>query len=293
MRYRLTRHAPEGAATVHIGAGAAVRVDGDRALLAATNLIAPVVDDAYDWGRIAATAALSEVYAAGGRPVVAANLLCWPPETLPAELAGEVLRGGQDVCAAAGCALSGGRRVDDPEPRYGLAVTGVAHPDRLLRNDTGRAGQPLSITKPVGPGVLTARHRATGEWFAEAVDVMTTLDATASAAAVRAGIRCATAVTDLGLLGHLHELARASGVTAVLDAAAVPILDGAHEAVRAGHVTGRAPDGVDVSAVDAETAALLADPQPAGGLLLAGEIDGAPVIGELVPRDGDRTVIVR
>ncbi len=279
---------------------AAVRIDGDRAIIATTDFFTPVVDDAYDWGRIAAVNALSDVYAMGGSPVVALNLLAWPRETLPFELAAEVLRGGMDVCVAAGCHLAGGHSVDDPEPKYGLAVTGMAHPDRLLRNDAGRAGMPLSITKPLGLGVLNSRHKATGERFEEAIDVMTTLNATASAAALAAGITCATDVTGFGLLGHLHKLARASGVTAVLDAAAVPFLDGAHEALRDGYVPGgsrRNLDWVrphlDADGVDEDTALLLADAQASGGLLLAGEIQGAPIIGELVPRTGDTTIIVR
>jgi selenide,water dikinase len=279
---------------------AVVRIDGDRAIIATTDFFTPVVDDPYDWGRIAAANALSDVYATGGTPVVALNLLGWPREKLPFELAAEVLRGGMDVCVAAGCHLAGGHSVDDPEPKYGLAVTGLGHPDRLLRNNTGRAGQPLSITKPLGLGVLNNRHKATGERFPEAVDVMTTLNATASAAALRAGITCATDVTGFGLLGHLHKLARASGVTAVLDAAAVPYLDGTHEALRDGYVPGgsrRNLDWVrphaDLTAVDEDTAVLLADAQTSGGLLLAGEIDGAPVIGELVPRVADHTIIVR
>ncbi|MFC4859448.1 selenide, water dikinase SelD [Actinophytocola glycyrrhizae] len=279
---------------------AAVRIDGDRALIATTDFFTPVVDDAYDWGRIAAANALSDVYAMGGSPVVALNLLAWPRDVLPLELAAETLRGGMDVCTAAGCHLAGGHSVDDPEPKYGLAVTGLAHPDRLLRNDAGRAGMPLSLTKPLGLGVLNSRHKATGERFEEAIDVMTTLNATASAAAVAAGITCATDVTGFGLLGHLHKLARASGVTAVLDAAAVPFLDGAHEALRDGYVPGgsrRNLDWVrphlDAGAVDEDTALLLADAQTSGGLLLAGEVPGAPVIGELVPSTGTTTIVVR
>ena len=136
-----------------------------------------MVDDAYDWGRIAAANALSDVYAMGGRPVVAVNLLGWPRDVLPFELAAEVLRGGLDVCGEAGCHLAGGHSVDDPEPKYGLAVTGLADPNRLLRNDAGKPGTPLSLTKPLGIGVLNSRHKATGEVFAEAVAAMTTLNA--------------------------------------------------------------------------------------------------------------------
>jgi len=278
---------------------AVVRLETGVALIATTDFFTPVVDDAYDWGRIAATNALSDVYAMGGRPVVALNLLGWPRDVLPFELATEVLRGGLDVCCLAGCHLAGGHSVDDPEPKYGLAVTGGADPNRLLRNDAGKPGTPLSLTKPLGVGVLNSRHKATGERFEEAVAVMTTLNADAAAAARAAGVECATDVTGFGLLGHLHKMARASGVTAVIDAAAVPYLTGAREALAAGYVSGGtrrnldwvAPH-VDLSAVGEDEALLLADAQTSGGLLIAGEIPGAPVIGELVPR-GEHTIVVR
>ena len=278
---------------------AVVRLDGGLALVATTDFFTPVVDDAYDWGRIAAANALSDVYAMGGRPVVAVNLLAWPREVLPAELVREVLRGGLDVTRAAGCHLAGGHSIDDPEPKYGMAVTGVVDPDRLMRNSSGRAGLPLSLTKPLGLGVLNSRHKATGEVFPQAVETMTTLNREAAEAGLRAGVDCCTDVTGFGLLGHLLKLARASDVTAVIDAAAVPYLDGARDALLNGFVSGgtrrnlawAAPD-CDLSAVDESGALLLADAQTSGGLLLAGEVPGAPVIGELVPR-GDRLVVVR
>ena len=286
---------------------AAVRIEvrtrgaegGSIALIATTDFFTPVVDDAYDWGRIAATNALSDVYAMGGRPVVAVNLLGWPRDVLPFELAAETLRGGQDVCSEAGCHLAGGHSVDDPEPKYGLAVTGIADPNRLLRNDSGKPGTPLSLTKPLGVGVLNSRHKSTGEVFPEAIEVMTTLNADAAAAALAAGVECATDVTGFGLLGHLHKLARASGVTAVIDSSAVPYIGGARDALKAGYVSGGtrrnldwvAPH-VDLSAVDDDEALLLADAQTSGGLLIAGEIPGATVIGELVSR-GEHTIVVR
>ncbi|OBG73088.1 MULTISPECIES: selenide, water dikinase SelD [unclassified Mycobacterium] len=293
---------PVGELLVGLDSGddaAVVRLHGGTALIATTDFFTPVVDDAYDWGRIAATNALSDVYAMGGRPVVAVNLLGWPRDVLPFELAAETLRGGLDVCAAAGCHLAGGHSVDDPEPKYGLAVTGIADPNRLLRNDSGRPGLPLTLTKPLGVGVLNSRHKATGERFPQAVEAMTTLNAEASAAALAAGAECATDVTGFGLLGHLHKLARASGVTAVLDAAAVPYLDGAREALAAGYVSGGtrrnlewvAPHA-DLTRVAESEALLLADAQTSGGLLIAGEIPGAPVVGELVPR-GAHTIVVR
>ncbi|MCR3722925.1 MULTISPECIES: selenide, water dikinase SelD [Prauserella salsuginis group] len=278
---------------------AAVRIDGGRAVVATTDFFTPVVDDAYDWGRIAATNALSDVYAMGAAPLLALNLLCWPRERLSPDLATEVLRGGADVCTAAGCHLAGGHSVDDPEPKYGLAVTGLADPDRLLRNDAGTPGLPLSLTKPLGLGVLNARHKATGDRNEAAIAVMTTLNDAASRAAVEAGIRCATDVTGFGLLGHVHKLARASGVTAVIDAAAVPYVDGTRQALADGFVPGGSTRNLDwvrpsadLSGVDDDTALLLADAQTSGGLLVAGEVPGAPVIGELRPR-GEHTVVVR
>ena len=295
------RH-PAGRLLVGLDSGddaAAVLIDGGTTLIATTDFFTPVVDDPYDWGRIAAANALSDVYAMGGRPVVAVNLLGWPRDVLPFELAAETLRGGLDVCNLAGCHLAGGHSVDDPEPKYGLAVTGIADPHRLLRNDSGKPGTPLSLTKPLGVGVLNSRHKATGEWFDEAINVMTTLNADASEAALSAGVECATDVTGFGLLGHLHKLARASGVTAVLDSAAVPYLDGARQALADGYVSGGtrrnldwvAPH-VDLSSIDADEALLLADAQTSGGLLIAGEIAGAPVIGELVART-EHTIVVR
>ncbi|MEV0663492.1 selenide, water dikinase SelD [Actinomadura luteofluorescens] len=278
---------------------AVVRLQDGLAAVATADFFTPVVDDPYDWGRIAAANALSDVYAIGGRPLVAVNLLAWPRDVLPFDLAREVLRGGLDVAAEAGCHVGGGHSVDDPEPKYGMAVTGIADPARLLRNDAGKPGTPLSLTKPLGLGVLNNRHKATGEVFAHAVATMVALNRDASAAALDAGIACATDVTGFGLLGHLYKMARASGVTAVVDAAAVPYLDGARASLRDGYVSGgtrRNLDWVaphtDFGAVGEDDRLLLADAQTSGGLLLAGEIPGAPVIGELIPA-GDRPLVVR
>ena len=279
---------------------AAVRLDDDTALILTTDFFTPVVDDPYDWGRIAAANALSDVYAMGGRPIVAVNLLGWPRDVLPIELAQEVLRGGMDIAREAGCHLAGGHSIDDPEPKYGLAVTGTGHPDRLLRNDAATAGLPLSLTKPLGVGVLNNRHKQTGEVFPHAVESMTGLNRAASQAAVAAGLKAATDVTGFGLLGHLHKMARASGVTAVVDAAAVPYLDGARESAREGFVSGgtkRNLDWVrghlDPGAADELELLLLADAQTSGGLLIAGEVPGGIVIGELVPAREGVTVQVR
>ena len=269
---------------------AAVRIDGDRAVVATADFFTPVVDDAYDWGRIAAANALSDVYAMGGTPLLAVNLLAWPRDKIPFELAAEVLRGGADICVEAATHLAGGHSSDDPEPKYGLAVTGMADPRRLLRNDAGKPGVPLTLTKPLGLGVLNNRHKATGERFEEAVAHMTTLNKEASRAAVEAGHTCATDVTGFGLLGHLMKMARASGVTAVVDAAAVPYVDGARESLAAGFVPGGSRRNLDwvrphlASDLDEDELILLADAQTSGGLLVAGEVPGFPVVGELVAR---------
>ena len=271
---------------------AVVRLHDGLAVIATADFFTPVVDDAYDWGRIAAANALSDVYAMGGRPVVAVNLLGWPRDVLPPELAQEVLRGGVDVAREASCLVAGGHSIDDPEPKYGMAVTGVGDPDRLLRNDAAQAGMPISLTKPLGVGVMNNRHKATGEVFQDAVDLMTTLNAAAAEAALAAGVRAATDVTGFGLLGHLYQMARASGVTAVVDAAAVPYLEGARPSLAAGFVPGGSRRNLDwvrphlEAGVDEDELILLADAQTSGGLLLAGEIPGAAVIGEFVAGDG-------
>jgi selenide, water dikinase len=279
--------------------GAVVRVSPTMAVVVTADFFTPVVDDAYTFGQIAATNALSDIYAMGGEPLVAVNLLGWPRDTLPAELAGEVLRGGLDVGRAAGCHVAGGHSIDDPEPKYGMAVTGIASPDALLRIDAGKPGLPLSLTKPLGIGVLNSWHKATGQVSAAAIEVMTTLNAAASRQALAAGITCATDVTGFGLLGHLFKLARASGVTAVVDHAAVPYIDGAREIAQAGYMPGGSKRNLDwvrphtdAGDLAEDELLLLADAQTSGGLLVAGELPGAPVIGELIPR-GEAVLVIR
>ncbi len=266
-----------------------VQLDAQTAVVSTADFFTPVVDDAYDFGRIAAANALSDIYATGGRPIMSVNLVGWPRDLLPIELLSEVLRGGLDICRQAQCHVAGGHSIDDPEPKYGMAVTGIADPAALLRNDAARAGEAISLSKPLGVGVLNNRHKSTGEVFEQAIASMVALNRDACAAALEAGLRAATDVTGFGLLGHLFKLARASGVTAVLDSASIPLLDGAREAVRDGYVSGGTRRNLewvgpaaDLSAVDEETALLLADAQTSGGLLLVGEIPGATVIGEIV-----------
>jgi selenide,water dikinase len=271
---------------------AVVRIDSGRAVILTTDFFTPVVDDLRDWGRIAAANALSDVYAMGGEPLAAVNLLAWPRDVLPFELAAEVLAGGAEVCAEAGCHLAGGHSIDDREPKYGLAVTGLGDPEHLLRNDAGEPGLALTLTKPLGLGVLNNRHKTTGEVFPEAVAVMTTLNRDASRAALDAGATCATDITGFGLLGHLLKLCRASGVDAEIDASAVPYLAGARESLAHGYVPGGSRRNLDwvrphvEAQVSDDDLFLLADAQTSGGLLVAGELPGHPVVGRLVPRAG-------
>ena len=275
---------------------AAVLVREDLAVLTTADFFTPVVDDAFAWGRIAAANALSDIYAMGGTPVTAINLVGWPRGVLPMELMTEVLRGGLSVASEAGCPVLGGHSIDDPEPKYGMAVTGVAHPDRLLRNDAAQPGLPITLTKPIGVGLLNNRHKKTGEVFAEAIEMMAALNRDASEAAVAAGVRAATDVTGFGLLGHLHKMVRASDVGAVIDLKAVPVVEGAREALRDGFVSGGTQRNLDWVRPHLETAPgitdddllLLADAQTSGGLLVVGELPGHPVIGHTTAGRGIR-----
>jgi selenide,water dikinase len=203
------------------------RLTDELALVQTADFFTPIVDDPFDFGRIAACNALSDVYAMGGTPVCALNLVAFSVDALGAEVLSAILRGGAAVAAQAGVAIVGGHSIDDPEPKYGMAVTGVVHPDHVLTNSGGRRGDVLVLCKPLGAGaVTTALKRGLDAPLAEAVAVMTTLNREASAACSSVGVHALTDVTGFGLLGHLHELALASGVAARVDAAAVPAIDG-------------------------------------------------------------------
>jgi len=205
------------------------RLRDDLALIQTVDFFTPIVDDPYDFGRIAAANALSDVYAMGGRPLMAINLVAWSLEELGGELLREVLRGGADVAEKAGVPIAGGHSIDDREPKYGLAVTGTVHPERLVRNSTARAGDELHLTKPIGGGAASTamkRGSAPDGVAAAAVEAMIALNAEASEQALAAGASAMTDVTGFGLLGHLRELAAASGVAGEVDAAAVPAIEG-------------------------------------------------------------------
>jgi selenide,water dikinase len=278
---------------------AVVRVADDLAIVQTVDFFTPIVDDPYDFGRIAATNALSDVYAMGGRPVSALNLVAFPLESLGAEVLAEILRGGHDAVAAAGASIVGGHSIDDAEPKYGLAVTGVVHPDEVLTNAGGRVGDALVLTKPLGAGVVSTaakRGLADGSLVARAVEVMTTLNDAGLASARAAGARALTDVTGFGLVGHLHELALASGCAAEVSASAVPSIPGVLEllgeegegAVAGGTRRNREWAASFVSfASDVEEPLrwLVCDAMTSGGLLAAVPADsGMPgsVVGRLV-----------
>ena len=259
---------------------AVYRLDGERALVFTTDFFTPIVDDAYDWGRIAAANALSDVYAMGGVPLLCLNLVGWPAETLPLELLATVLEGGASVAAEAGAIVAGGHTIDDAEPKYGMAVVGLADPERIVTNAQAQLGDVLVLTKPLGIGAITTgikRGLAGVDVAAEAVATMTRLNRGASEAMLAAGVNAATDVTGFGLLGHLHKMLVASGVAADIGAQAVPVLDGARDLVEAGAVAGGTRRNMafvdpwttfDMGVREADKV-LLADAQTSGGLLIA------------------------
>ena len=289
---------------------AVYRLAPDRALVATVDFFTPIVDDAASWGAIAAANALSDVYAMGARPLFALNLVGWPRETLPFELLGEVMRGAAEVTTRAGCLMLGGHSIDDPEPKFGLVVLGEVHPERMLTNAAGQAGDRLVLTKPLGTGILTTalkRDLLPESALEPAVRSMTTLNDGAARAALAAGVRCATDVTGFGLLGHLGNILAASGVGARIEWSRLPLLPGAVELAGRGCVPGGTRRNYE--AVGAEWAAelseaerlLAVDAQTSGGLLLAVPPErletllealarevapAAAVIGELLPEPG-------
>jgi selenide,water dikinase len=273
-------------------------VRDDLALVVTTDFFTPIVDDPYDWGRIAATNALSDVYAMGGTPLLALNLVAWPREGLAFELLARVLDGGADVVRAAGALVGGGHSIDDAEPKYGLAVIGTVHPDDVLTNAGARPGDALVLTKPIGLGVISTavkRDDATPELVDEAVRVMTALNASARDAALELGhaTHAATDVTGFGLVGHLREMLAASGVAAEVDVAAVPVIGGVRDLVAAGMVAGGTQrnhefvsDVVDWGALPEDEQLLLADAQTSGGLLIAVAAERVGALVDTLERRG-------
>jgi selenide, water dikinase len=287
-------------------------VSDDLALVQTVDFFAPIVDDPYAFGQIAAANALSDVYAMGGEPLTALNIVAFPTDRLPMQVLADILRGADEKVREAGAVVVGGHSVIDDEVKFGLAVTGRVDPRLMITNAAARVGDRLVLTKPLGTGVLVtaAKH---GDLAASdervLIATMTTLNRAASRAARDAGARCATDVTGFGLLGHASHVARASGVTLVIRSGAVPALPGAREAIARGVGTGGAERNrayvdplVDWGSTGDVERALLVDPQTSGGLLVAlspsrvGEylsaVPGAAEIGEVVARRSHGLAVV-
>ena len=255
------------------------RISADLALVQTVDVFTPVVDEPYWFGAIAAANALSDVYAMGGVPRTALNIAGFPRSKLPLEVLGEILRGGGEKCAEAGVAVIGGHTLDDPEPKFGLSVTGFVHPDRVVTNAAARPGDRLVLTKPLGLGVITTgikQERTTRSAIDEAIRVMAALNRAAGQAMTDVGVSAATDITGFGLLGHLHEMTRASGVRARILLSAVPILEEAWGLARAGTVPGGTQRNRDALAgavmwegIGEDGQILLCDAQTSGGLLIA------------------------
>lgn len=263
------------------------KLSDDLALVQTTDFFPPVVDDPYLFGEIAAANALSDVYAMGGTPLTALNIVCFP-STQPTSILSEILRGGLAKCREAGVALLGGHTVDDPEIKFGLAVTGTVHPAQVWSNAGAQVGDALILTKPLGIGTITTAAKsgvAPADVLDAAIETMRTLNKGARDAGASVGVHACTDVTGFSLMGHLTQMLRASGVSARIDSSQVPLLPGALELARAGVGPGgtarnrahfgeavRMPDNIDPALAD-----LLFDPQTSGGLLfsVAGEKQGA------------------
>jgi selenide, water dikinase len=260
---------------------AVYKLSEELALVQTLDFFTPIVDDPRDFGRIAAANALSDIYAMGARPVLALNIVAFSLERLGGEVLAEILAGGAEVAATTGVAIGGGHSIDDPEPKYGMTVSGVVHPEELLTAAGAHPGDELYLTKPVGGGLITTAAKsgiAESRWVEAAVAAMTTLNAEAAEAARSCGAHALTDVTGFGLLGHLHEVCEASGVGAELDAAAVPALPGALELAASGKAEAggsrrNAEDAARFTNWGAEVAperrALLTDAMTSGGLLAA------------------------
>lgn len=280
------------------------KIDSGRALVATADFITPIVDDARTWGRIAAANSVSDVYAMGGRPLFALNLVAWNSGELSAAELAEVLGGAGDIAGECGYLTIGGHTIDDPVPKFGLVVIGEVHPDRLLRNAALREGDDLVLTKPLGTGIVATaikRDLAPDDVAAAAIASMSATNARASRVAMEAGAAGGTDITGFGLLGHLGQMAGASGVDAVLDSASIPILPGVRELAEKDIVSGGTRrnldwvgDRVDVEGVSEVTALLLADAQTSGGLLFGAEPDRAAAAArELTAAGVPATVIGR
>tara|TARA_B100000683_G_scaffold276358_1_gene330050 strand:- start:2805 stop:3764 length:960 start_codon:yes stop_codon:yes gene_type:complete len=282
---------------------AVYRLSDERALVVTADFITPVVDDARDWGRVAAANAVSDIYAMGGTPLLGLNLVCWNTEELSNDLLGDVLLGGQDIAHECGFVVAGGHTVDDPEPKFGMAVVGEVHPDKMLTNTGLRAGQSLVLTKPLGIGIITTAQKrdvVDDATMQAAITSMTTTNAGGAAAAVAAGASGATDVTGFGLLGHAGRMAQESGVGLEIVVDDVPVIVGATALAADGVVpggTGRnlawIEEWLDIDAgVDELDVTILADAQTSGGLVFGVDPDAADDVVAGLVADGHTAAVI-
>jgi selenide, water dikinase len=276
---------------------AVYKLNDEQALIATTDFFMPIVDDPFDFGRIAATNAISDVYAMGGTPIMALALVGMPINKLPLETIGQIIRGGESVCAQAGIPIAGGHTIDSVEPIYGLVVMGLVHPSKVKRNADARAGDVLVLGKPLGVGVLSAalKKGALGEeGYAAMIANTTKLNKPGKLLSDMAAVHALTDVTGFGLLGHLLELARGAGLTARLDMKSIPLLPGVQQLAHDGFFTGASGRNWDAYGHDVELApgvtaaqrALLTDPQTSGGLLVSCDPASVDEVLALFKREG-------
>ena len=276
---------------------AVYKLNDEQALIATTDFFMPIVDDPYDFGRIAATNAISDVYAMGGTPIMALALVGMPINKLPIETIGLIIKGGQSICAEAGIPIGGGHTIDSVEPIYGLVVMGLVHPSKIKRNADARAGDVLILGKPLGVGILSAalkKDALDAAGYATMISSTTKLNKPGIALSNLAGVHALTDVTGFGMLGHLLEMARGAGLTAKLSMSKIPLLANVHQLASSGFITGASERnwagyghdvvlGKDISAVQK---ALLTDPQTSGGLLVACDPASVAEVLALFARDG-------
>jgi selenide,water dikinase len=279
------------------------RISENTALVLTVDFFTPIVDNPFDYGRIAAANSLSDVYAMGGKPFAALNISCFPENKLPAEVLGEILRGGADTAARASCVILGGHTVKDEELKYGLSVVGSVHPDRVVTNAGAKPGDVLILTKPLGSGVLSTalmKNKLDRDAVASLVDVMIRLNDRASEEMLAHNASACTDITGYGLVGHASEMARASHVSIRLDSAALPLIDGAMWAARNGYLTGGGSanrafikDEAEIAGgIDENLLHIAYDPQTAGGLLIAVPENEAEGLLSAVLRDCPGAAVV-
>jgi selenide,water dikinase len=282
---------------------AVYKLNDEQALIATTDFFMPIVDDPFDFGRIAATNAISDVYAMGGTPIMALALVGMPINKLPLDTIGKIIQGGESICAEAGIPIAGGHTIDSVEPIYGLVVLGLVHPSKVKRNADARPGDVLVLGKPLGVGVLSAalkKDQLDADGYAAMVANTTKLNKPGKALSELSGVHALTDVTGFGLLGHLLELARGAQLTARLAMARIPLLPGVEALAHAGYFTGASGRNWDAYGHDVELQdgitdtqrVLLTDPQTSGGLLVSCDPGSVDEVLNLFRREGFGTAAV-